>query len=340
MNEFPLIPQVLGEPDPARRLRAAIDASALAAATRGHAAAAPYEKAAQDALEELIAAHGGNVAAAARETGFDGRKPLTPQALHKRRQKAKGQLPASSPAASPRQAQPALHFNNPLEAEDALEDWALRRQEVDDQRDTLLLGALAAGVDPARIAELAPAGLDLLRRIRPAGNITVSQLKQDAIEEFARAIAARADELRALDTPAAQAAARIWRLAADDIVTNTAPYALHQEPVIRVADYDTPEAYADAVMAARPETDHDEGAQREPSHLSMVAGPDAWLAWYYLQLARDAAREPVEGTGERGEAVTAAFGDLAEAILHLRTTGQVPPALTHQARPGQEDGTP
>ncbi|MEW1551344.1 hypothetical protein, partial [Streptomyces tsukubensis] len=148
MNNAPIPPALadaLREPDPVRRFEAARTAGAIAAkaaaAKASEEAKAPYEAAATEALEEVVAAHGGNVRAAAREL------PISEQAVHKRRAKTgHGKRRAPAPKApATQQVQPALAFDSVGGAEDALLDWALRRQEVDDQRDALLLGALAAG---------------------------------------------------------------------------------------------------------------------------------------------------------------------------------------------------
>ncbi|MEU8543167.1 hypothetical protein AB0C52_24820 [Streptomyces sp. NPDC048717] len=326
--------RVAAEPDPARRFTLARAAADAAAAT----AAAPYESVATEAMEQLIADHGDNVAAAAREVG------LTPQALHKRRAKESGTVRPRPDAAT--QVQPALSFDSPEAARDALLDWALRLQDILDQRDALLLGALAAGVDPVAIAEDSGEGLDTLRRIRPAGNIAVSPLDVygEQIEEFARAVHAKAKALGdSAGNKAERSAATVWRFAAKEIVTNAAPYALMDDaPSLDRSDYATDEEYVDASPPAPEEKD-----EPEPSELATVSGPDAWLAATFLSYRRQAAIEPwapVDAEHEAemeledaaslrasGEAVRQAFSDLADAILHLRTTGQVPPALATEA---------
>ncbi|MFJ4342990.1 helix-turn-helix domain-containing protein [Streptomyces sp. NPDC088915] len=310
--------RVLAETDPARRYHAAKAAA--------EAAAAPYERVADEAVEDLIAQHGGNVAAAARELG------LTRQALYMRDKREK--TGGGAGAAAAEQVQPARHFNSPQEAEDALRDWALDQQEVTDQLDVLLLGALAAGADPVTISELSGVPLATLRRIRPGGNITVSRLNEygPEIEDFARAVHARAAALRAAAaTKAEHRSASIWQHAARAIVTNVAPYALMPDPGIHVEDFDTAEEFAEALSTREPSEEEKAEDEREPSRLAVLSH-DGYLAATYLVFRREAARErlPFEETPEEiaaGEAVQAAFGELADAILHLRTTGQVPPAL-------------
>lgn len=146
--------RVLAETDPARRYHAAKAAA--------KAAAAPYEQAAEDALQDLIAQHGGNEAAAARELG------KTKNALYMRKKRATERA-SGARAAAPEQVQPALRFDSPRAARDAVLDWALRQQEVTDQQEVLFLGALAAGADPVALSEDSGVGLDTLRRIRPGG---------------------------------------------------------------------------------------------------------------------------------------------------------------------------
>ncbi|MFJ8301326.1 hypothetical protein ACIQ9R_36245 [Streptomyces sp. NPDC094447] len=313
--------RVLAETDPVRRFHAAEAAA--------EAAAAPYKQAADDALAELIAQHGGNRAAAARELG------KTRQALYMRE---KRDAEKSSSVAAAEQVQPARRFDSPEEAEDALRDWALSHQEVTDRLDVLLLGALAAGVDPVAISEAGVVGLDMLRRIRPAGNIVVSQLDEygPEIDDFARAVHARATALRAAAiSTAKRAAADIWRHAAREIARNAAPVALMPDHGLRKEDFGTIDEFIEAVVTRKPSKE-EEAEDAKPLAPSASAGPDAYLAATYLAFRREATRGPLgsERTPEEvavGEAVQAAFGELADAILHLRTTGQVPPALLTEA---------
>lgn len=314
--------RVLSETDPARRYHAAKAAA--------EAVAAPYEQAAEEAVEELIAQHGGNVAAAARELG------LTRQALYMRKKRT--DPPAAAPAAAG-QVQPALRFTDARHARTVLIGWQLRQQEITDQLDALLLGALAAGVDPVQISEDTGVGLDTLRRIRPAGNIEITPLEEFSpeLEEFARAVHAHARDLtgRAASRPERTAAA-VWRDAAEAILSNVAPLALLGEPSVRAEDYPTWEEYVAAVETHEPTEEEKaaEGRQERQSELAATDGPDAWLAATYLAFRRSAAREGYESDADDPEAaattdaIRAAFGEVADAILHLRTTGQVPPSLT------------
>ncbi|MFB6629929.1 hypothetical protein ACFCWY_08545 [Streptomyces sp. NPDC056362] len=310
--------RVLAESDPVRRFHAAEAAA--------EAAAAPYRQAAEDALADLIAQHGGNMAAAARELG------KTRQALYMRKNRTEQK---DSARAGTEQVQPALRFDSPRASRDALLDWSLRQQEITDQLDVLLLGALAAGADPVDISEDSGVGLDTLRRIRPGANIVVSQLDEfgTEIEEFARAVTFRADALTAAaDASGSWSAARIWRQAAQLIVTNAAPYALMPDTGIRREDFATEDEFLDALLEHEPSEEQKTEEQRQPSELATVSGADAWLAALYVSFRREAGREPstTDETPEgavAGEAIRAAFTELADHILHLRTTGQVPPAL-------------
>lgn len=313
--------RVLAETDPVRRFHAAEAAA--------EAVAAPYRQAAEEALADLIAQHGGNRAAAARELG------KTRQALYMRekRDPAKG-----SSTAAAGQVQPARRFDSPEEALDALRDWACDQQEVTERLDVILLGALAVGVDPVAISEAGVVGLDMLRRIRPDGNIAVSRLDEygQEIDVFARAVHARAVALRAAATSMAEhAAADIWRHAAREIARNAAPVALMPDHGLRKEDFPAIDEYIEAVVTRR-RSEEEEAEDARPLSPSAAAGPDAYLAATYLAFRREAARGPLgsERTPEEaaaGEAVQAAFAELADAILHLRTTGQVPPALLTEA---------
>lgn len=315
--------RVLAETDPVRRYHAAEAAA--------EAAAAPYKRAAEEAVAQLIAQHGGNKAAAARELG------LTRQALYMREKREEGTAggPRSDAA---EQIQPARRFDSPEEAEDALRDWALSHQDVTDRLDVLLLGALAAGADPVAISEAGVVGLDTLRRIRPAGNIVVSQLNEygPEIDDFARAVHARAAALHAAATSLAERrAADIWRHAAREIARNAAPTALMPDHGLRKEDFGTIDEFIEAVVTREP-SEEEQAEDAKPLSPSASAGPDAYLAATYLAFRREATRGPLwsERTPEEvavGEAVQAAFGELADAILHLRTTGQVPPALLTEA---------
>ncbi|MEU5978400.1 helix-turn-helix domain-containing protein [Streptomyces sp. NPDC047315] len=315
--------RVLAETDPVRRFHAAEAAA--------EAAAAPYKQAAAQAIEDLIAQHDGNVAAAARELGFER------QTLYARRKRSTAQ---GGDSARPRvaQAQPALNFDSPEAARNALLDWELRQRDVTDQLDVLLLGALAAGVEPVDISADSGVGLDTLRRIRPGGNITISKLDQfgEEVEDFARAIAARSFALNATATTSTErAAARIWGLAREHIVTNVAPLALVPALGIRREDFANEEDYVDAVFNREPTEEEKAAEQREPTELAAIAGADAWLAATYLLYRRFADGPPRTGQDPDeaavGVAVRGAYGELADAILHLRTTGQVPPTLTAAA---------
>ncbi|MFF6888603.1 helix-turn-helix domain-containing protein [Streptomyces sp. NPDC012421] len=312
-----LAARLAAEPDPARAFHLALAAA--------EAAAAPFEDAANQAVTALVAQHGDNVAAAARELG------LTPQALHKRLKKiAEGGTARPVPAAAV-QPQPALAFESPQFAVEALANWALRQGEIDDQRDVFLLGALAAGVDPVVIAETTRVGLDTLRRIRPAGNITVSRLDPfgPEIEEFGRAVRARAQALAAsADSPEEHAAATVWRFASRAIIANAAPLATMSDDWLKADDYASEEEYAAAVLAHEPSEAEKETDAQPVDELTQVDGADAWLASTWVTYQRLAAsRDSDSDDDPRFAGSRRAFGELADAILHLRTTGTVPAGL-------------
>ncbi|MFF0386814.1 hypothetical protein [Streptomyces sp. NPDC004286] len=296
------------ETDPARRYKSA--PTVLAAV--------------QDAAaRDLVAAHAGNASAAARELG------ISAQAVNKRLS-GSAALPHRSTAV---QREPAQHFATPDDAEAALLDYALRRQQLDYQRESFLLGALAAGVDPVRVAELSTEPLDLLRRIRPAGNISISALDpyDGQLDEFARAVTEYAAALTAAaeaapDDPVTHTVAQVWRMEARALVRNAAPTALAPDPTVRPADYDDAEEFAAAFAASladAEDTETDDPGQA--SELAVVSGPDAWLAAHCAELTSLAAQyRAAPDQDEIGQALVRVYEDIAAAIRHLRTTGHAP----------------
>ncbi|MGW3308287.1 hypothetical protein ACWDG9_17065 [Streptomyces sp. NPDC001073] len=323
MNES--LMSVAAMTDPVKRFEAARAAS--------DAVAAQYGRIAGEAAQQLVAGHHGNVAAAAAELG------MTPPGLHKI---LKGADPAARPARTPAvQAQPALRFSTPEDAEDALRDWRLRRQSVDDALEQLLLGALAVGVDPIDVSQLTDVPLANLRRIRPAGNIAVSALESpcapdEVLGEFARRIDAHADAVKARAATAPErSAAKMWRLAADAVIANTAPYVRYPSTV-HPDDFDDAAAFAEAFVAQP----GPESRIQQPDPDLVVSGPDAWLAVTYVQYTRMARErlanavtapggeedsgEPPHDEAAHDEAMNDALTAIAAAILHVRTTGTVP----------------
>ncbi|MFF9070480.1 helix-turn-helix domain-containing protein [Streptomyces sp. NPDC014891] len=327
MTDTPLslAARLAADPDPARRFQLARAASEAAAA----AAAAPFEDEASGALDELIAQHGGNVAAAAREVG------LTAQALHKRVKRHKdGGATRPAPSAA-EQPQPALRFESAEFAVTALENWTLRQQEITDQRDVFLLGALAAGVDPVTVAETTGVGLDTLRRIRPSGNITLSAIADNwdpVLEDFARAVDARAKALAAdVTSSTTRAAHRVWWHTARYIVTNAAPTALMPD-LPDEKDFASTEEYVEAMINREPTPEETAEDERQPTALAVADGADAFLAALWVEMRRQATTTHAPGGDEEIHAAhRQACGELADAIHHLRTTGQVPPSLTEGA---------
>lgn len=293
-----------------------------AARVAGQVVAEQYAAIEVDALRDLIAGHQGNEAAAAREIG------ISSQAVRKRLAKRQEQPGERAKATAVVQAEPALRFKGPRDAEDALRDWALRKQDVVDQRDVFLLGALAAGVDPVTVGELTNEPLDLLRRIRPAGNIAVSQLDEfgPELEKFARDITAHAAELaERAQTSAEHSGAQIWNRVASSIVSQAAPYAFDAAPPVKAEDYSDADQFAAAVLAEA-ESSGDDQEYAEQDEVAMVSGADAWLARLCVQLARqaDECRTQPLGEAETSEAMAQAFEDIACAVRHLRSTGTAP----------------
>ncbi|MFE8940933.1 helix-turn-helix domain-containing protein [Streptomyces sp. NPDC007872] len=322
--------------DPVRRFLAADAGGKAAGEAAAKAAAAPYDQAALEALQDLIDGHGGNIAAAARELG------MSKQALYKRMAKAGGTVPARPAAKSAVQFQPALWFESREDARDALMDWHLRSQSVNDERDAFLLGALAVGLDPIAISEYTEVPLETLRRIRPAGNVTVSALRRDneeVYDAFARAVHAHATRLMdhakaptASEDPhtaGAYSVARIWYDTAESIIGNTAPYALMPDPTIRAEDYPSAEAFLEALATREPTQEELDIDKRPQSDVATINGPDALLATTYVRYRREAAKETTatDPNPEITQAIRQAFSDIADAIAYLRTTGEVPPAL-------------
>lgn len=307
---------------------------ARAASRAAHAA---YQRVEAAAAAALVAAHGGNVAAAAREVrvSFNGLKKIL------------GKDAATDPPSVNRrvvQAQPALWFADANAARDALQDWALRRQEVADTEEVLFLGALAAGLDPLAMHEQAGVSLDQLRRIRPQGNIVVSALKPGDHEvlsvfahrliEHGQRLTARASESGA--SPADAVAARTWLHLVNRIATNIADDVLLPPSTVDAADFGDldDDANLTRYLTALQEEGQDRPAtSARPELLAVTAGPDAWLAQLQLALLRTAA-EPDTSLSEADdqdesekatrEAVLAVYTSIAAVIDELRRTGVVP----------------
>ncbi|MER8237023.1 helix-turn-helix domain-containing protein [Streptomyces sp. NPDC094049] len=301
-----LVGRLVAETDPAARYRLAL---------------ALGDQIAGAALLDLVAQHGGNRAAAARELGVS-----TP-AVHQRLNKLKADVPAGG--AGVPQPQPALAFGSSEDAVDALEDWAGRRRDLDDERDVFLLGALASGVDPLLVATTTGVPVDTLRRLRPPGNVIVSRLDPfgQEIVDFARAVHARAQTLAARASSSADhVEVRIWHHAAQSVITNAAPTALMPD-LPGPGAYDSEDAYIKAVVDREPTEEEKIQDERRPSDLAVTDGADAWLAATWVDFDRLARDLTASLDDEDAAASRKAFADLAAAIHHLRTTGQVPPAL-------------
>ncbi|WP_033355481.1 hypothetical protein [Kitasatospora aureofaciens] len=317
------------------------------------------------AVRDLIADHQGNKSAAGREMG------MTPQALHdwlKRRAVRDLDDPAVFT-----QEQPALHFANEYDAEDALRDWQLKQQRIEDLRDPLVLGALAAGLAPESIYRYSGIPLHVTRRLHPTDDpIQVSVGSAglyDVFDDTARALDAHARALldQAVDR-AGHDVARLWRLATEGFVKNLAPTALEPEmpkPLRSLQDRYM-QAMADfneAWEAAHPDPDDTPGDDDWPEDLRALdteywkahrewqdslpkrgfpdieaqLRPDAWLAAEVTELRRlaTAPQQPAteEGDPKAAAARRQAYADIATAYTHLRATGTVPPLPATEVKP-------
>lgn len=310
--------------DPRTRFERAREAKA--------AADAAFDRVAAAAAQELVAAHNGNLNAAARELGLTNnglKKIITTKAVA-------GAQPNRVAAV---QSQPALRFVDVDHARDALADWVLRRQDVSDTEESLFLGALAVGMDPLDMHEQAGVGLDRLRRIRPAGNIAVSALDSgdlDLLAAFARRMIEHGQHLAAVAAepggiPAQTVAARIWQHSAHLIALNIAEEVLLPASTVDVADFGDlgREENLAAWMRAVEEEARSQPVTNaaRPDELAAIAGPDAWLARLHLSFLRQATQAPLSADDTdlaAFELTRAVYAALAAAIDHLRRTATLP----------------
>ncbi|MFJ1756499.1 helix-turn-helix domain-containing protein [Kitasatospora sp. NPDC088134] len=202
--------------DPLRRLRAVRAARADADNF--------FRELELQALTDLVALHNGNDSAAARELG------VTSQGLGRKLKRATSAVAEQSLA---NQEQPALYFDDTYAAEDALVLWQYAEQELADHRDPLVLGALAAGLSPESVYRCSGIPLDVIRRLRPSGDIVVGadvNRAHEVLEATGRAMTAYAEGLRErARTPEERESALVWTTAADSFVRNAAPMLLLPE---------------------------------------------------------------------------------------------------------------
>ncbi|MBD0670061.1 hypothetical protein [Streptomyces sp. CBMA156] len=268
----------LRDRDPLRRYRAVADAID---AVTGY-----LDTMQADAARDLIAAHGGNASAAGRELGF-GTAQAFKQWLGRR---GAGELVAA--AAGHAQEQPALFFRDPDDAQAALEDYHLEREEIDARLEPLVLGALAAGLTPETVYRVAAVPLETVNRLRPAKIGVAADLEtpeaMDVLEETGRALTAHARALAARSDagPETEAAARIWRNAAAAFVAHLAPTALWEQESPRVRElreaYQQEIAtYRDTLRQAHPDLTDDqlhELMQQATPPAALAAAEEAFVA--------------------------------------------------------------
>jgi hypothetical protein len=101
----------------------------------------------------------------------------------------------------PRTDEPALAFVDADLAKDALHGWAEAQRDLDDRRDPLIRGALAAGVTPTEILTLTKIARSTTARIKESGTSDVAVLHPPTIE-YAALLEARAERfINAPDAP-------------------------------------------------------------------------------------------------------------------------------------------
>ena len=294
-------------PDPLRRFRAAADAKA--------AAEALYAEVERAALLELVEAHGGlashgAISRTARELG------VTPQAVSKR---LKGIAVEAGPV--PRSAadpEPARYFANERDAEDALRDWALAMQSLNDRRDTLVRGSLAVGLTPRQIRELTDLSLELLDRLgNPAPIETAVRVDYSTWEDLVEYLVDQAEEQQSRGRGIGS---RILRLTARNLagavgmVVGEDGRAPQPRPGLSGPDWEAldPEQKAELMMSTPLDGDvPDVGPD------AALLGPDGWTAWLCTDLERQAA----ECTDHE---MAVAMREAADAVRHVRRTGTLP----------------
>ncbi|MFE2729201.1 hypothetical protein [Kitasatospora sp. NPDC059327] len=332
----------LEDRDPLRRYRAADNAIT--------AAVSFLEEIKAQALRDLAAGPAG-MGGAAREIG-----DVSRQALTKWLDRRAAATPTRAEPAP--QEQPALHFSSAETAGDALLDWRLAQEEVDDRRDVLVLGALAAGVDPITVYRTSGIPLEVIHRLRP-DDIEVGvdlHAQFDLLEDCARALTAHAEDLAATTTTAPeQAAGRLWSCAAHSFTRNLAPLALVPPTPAAVAEsrdrYQAAlHAHVQALRERHPDVTDDqidelvhdalpadvtalekeyfaanqqfqdsvEDDETPPTHLAQLNG-DAWLAQQITQLRRQAAAGQRSGGISDSPEVDAAMAEAYTRIADAYT---------------------
>ncbi|MFE6868724.1 hypothetical protein ACFVFS_19465 [Kitasatospora sp. NPDC057692] len=218
--------------------------------------------------------------------------------------------------------QPALHFRDGHEARDALRDWFLQQQAITDRLEPLVLGALAAGLDPAEVCRISGVPLSGIERLQPEHIEVSTDLggaeALEVLDEMARALTAHALVLAD--------AARTGDRTGDRIGDRTGDRE-NDEECAR-----SPESCAARLWSAAARS-----FVRTPV---TVLGPDAWLAAEVSRFHREAAalrrtdrRVTDDGDAARRDAMARAYEELATAYLHLRATGAVPPLPLPEAPP-------
>ncbi|MFG1976982.1 hypothetical protein ACGFJC_47285 [Nonomuraea fuscirosea] len=255
----------------------------------------------RDAVRDIVAGHGGNMSAAARELG------VSPQRVS---QIMAGLEPPAEGDDSLHE--PARYFSDKYEADAALRDWALAWQDLIDRRDPLVRGAHAAGLSERQIREVTSLKPETIERLT-AGDITVAvnvplEVWEAAVEHFADlADAARHPARIAYRNTGRALAGAIGLPITDD------GRAAQLPPSLTGPEFEalTPEEKADRMMSTPMDG---EVPVSSPDHV--LLGWDGWAALYCTTLNRAA------------DAYDTPLGDAmrhcASILRHIRLHGSVP----------------
>ncbi|MGC4951002.1 hypothetical protein ACLQ2N_33025 [Streptomyces sp. DT224] len=286
--------------DPARR--------ALAAAEAAQDAARALRAIELTAMRELVDAHGGTskhgaVAAAARELGRG------PEAVRKR---LTGIDSAEETEATEPTGEPGRFFPSPLDAEDALRDWALQRQDVTLRRDPAVRGALAAGVSPRIVRDLTGVSLDTLDRLESTSPGTAVDVPYDVWEQavdYFTDLASRTPRYDIVPSSAAQGLAGVIGVPIGG--TESPAQALD---ALKGPDWEALSANekADRMMAAPDDGSYVPDADDD----DVLAGPDGWAAIFCAQLE--------EAAGSQDPDMAAITRRVAADLRHIRLTATLP----------------
>ncbi|MFC8538084.1 hypothetical protein ACFUJY_29790 [Streptomyces sp. NPDC057249] len=287
--------------DPARR--------ALAAAEAAQDAARTFRAIELTAMRELVDAHGGTskhgaVAAAARELGRG------PEAVRKR---LTGNDSAEETEAIEPTGEPGRFFQSPYDAEDALRDWALQRQDVTLRRDPAVRGALAAGVSPRIVRDLTGVSLDTLDRLESTSPGTAVDVPYDVWEQaitYFTDLAARTSRQYSI-IPRSAATGLAGVLGVPLGGTESPTQSLN---ALKGPDFDALSANekADRIMAAPDDGSHVPDAD----HDDLLAGPDGWAAFFCAQME--------EAAGSQDPDMAAITRRIAADLRHIRLTATLP----------------